>query len=215
VWPQLYKSDPDFANTYHMLGTCTTLIEFHLEDGLLCHLGHLCVPSSECAKIIWEAHYSHMARHFGMENIVAILQQHLYWLKLRQDVNKYIKSCTAYIISKPATKKQGMYTPLPTPDRPWESISMCYMLSLTSTTEGNGCVFFMVDWFCKMAILTACKKNITVEATAKIFFKRVWVHLEIPQIIISNWYSRFLSTFWSILWSFLDTKLTKATSFQP
>jgi hypothetical protein len=46
-WPQLYERDPDFAATYQMLGANTTVIDFHLQDGLLCHLGHLCVPSSE------------------------------------------------------------------------------------------------------------------------------------------------------------------------
>eukprot|EP00253_Pinus_taeda_P027199 PITA_27199 len=59
------------------------------------------------------------------------------------------------------------------------------------------------------------KKNITAEATAKLFFERVWVHFGIPQSIISDRDSRFLSTFWSSLWSMLDTKLTKSTSFHP
>jgi hypothetical protein len=66
-----------------------------------------------------------------------------------------------------------------------------------------------------MAILVACKKSITVEATAKLFFERVWVHFGIPQTIVSDWDSRFLSTFWSSLWSLLDTKLTKSTAFHP
>jgi hypothetical protein len=85
--------------------------------------------------------------------------------------HKYIRSCTACTISKPTTKKQGMYTPLPTPDRPWESISMDYMSGLPSTKRGNDCVFVVVDRFSKMAILAACKKNITAEATAKLFFE--------------------------------------------
>jgi hypothetical protein len=46
-WPHLYETDPDFANTYQMLGANTVVTNFHLQDGLLCHLGHLCVPSSE------------------------------------------------------------------------------------------------------------------------------------------------------------------------
>jgi hypothetical protein len=64
-----------------------------------------------------------------------------------------------------------MYTPLPTPDRPWESISMDYMLGLWSTKKENDCVFVVVDHFSKMAILVAYKKNITTEATSKIFFE--------------------------------------------
>jgi hypothetical protein len=64
-----------------------------------------------------------------------------------------------------------MYTPLPTLDRPWESISMEYMSGLLSTKRGNDCVFMVVDRFSKMAIMVACKKSITIEATAKIFFE--------------------------------------------
>jgi hypothetical protein len=185
-WPQLYQQDPDFATTYHLLGTGMTITDFHIQDRLLCHLGHLCVPTRERAKMIWESHYSRMAGHFGMEKIVVILQKHFYWPKLRQDVNKYIRSCTSCAISKPTIKKQGLYTPLPTPEKPWESISMDYMSGLPSTKKGNDCVFVVVDRFSKMAILTAYKKNITAADTAKIFFERVWVHFGIPQTIISD-----------------------------
>jgi hypothetical protein len=114
---------------------------------------------SESAKMIWEAHYSQVAGHFGMEKIVAILQKQFYWPKIRQDVSKYIRYCTAYAISKPTIKKQYLYTPLPIPKKPWESISMDYMYGLSSTKKGNDCVFVVVDQFSKMAILTACKKK--------------------------------------------------------
>jgi hypothetical protein len=64
-----------------------------------------------------------------------------------------------------------MYTRLPTPERSWESISMDYMSGLPSTKRGNDCVFVVVDLFSKMAILAACKKNITAEAIALLFFE--------------------------------------------
>jgi hypothetical protein len=144
-----------------------------------------------------------------------MLQKHFYWPKLRQEVNKYIRSYTAYAIGKHTTKKHGLYTTLPTPDRPWESISMNYMSGLPSTKWGNDCVFVVVDLFSKMEILVACKKSITSEATAMIFFERVWVHFGIPQTIVSDRDSQFLSTFWSSLWSLLDTNLTKSTTFHP
>jgi hypothetical protein len=100
-----------------------------------------------------------------------MLQKHFYWPKIRQEVSKYIRSRTACAIAKLTTKKQGLYTPLPTPDMPWESISMDYMLGLPSTKRGNDCVFVVVDCFSNMAILVSCKKSITTEATAKIFFE--------------------------------------------
>ena len=98
---------------------------------------------------------------------------------------------------------------------------MDYMSGLPTTKHGNDCVFVVVDAFVvvdrfsKMAILTAYKKTITTEAIAKLFFEQVWIHFGLPQTIISNWDRKFLSTFWSSLWSLLDTKLTKSTTFHP
>ena len=89
------------------------------------------------------------------------------------------------------------------------------MSNLPSTKHGNHCVFVVVRRFSKMTIMLACKKNITIEATDKIFFEWVWVHFWIPQSIISDRDSRFLSTFWSNLWSILDTNLTNSTTFHP
>jgi hypothetical protein len=51
-WPQLYEIDPDFATTYQMVGENVVVNNFHIQDGLLCRLGHICVPSRERAKLI-------------------------------------------------------------------------------------------------------------------------------------------------------------------
>jgi len=48
---------------------------------------------------------------------------------------------------------------------------MDYMSDLPSTMHGNNCVFVVIDRFSKMAIMATCKKNITAEATTKLFFE--------------------------------------------
>jgi hypothetical protein len=123
--------------------------------------------------MIWEAHYNRVIGHFRDEKTVAVLQKYFYWPNLRLDVRKYIRSCTACAIAKLTINKQGLYTSLPTPSRPWESIAMDYMSGLPSTKHDNNFVFMVVDRFSKMAIMAACKKNITAEATAKLFFERL------------------------------------------
>jgi hypothetical protein len=84
-WPQIYQQDPDITTTYHLLGTGMNVTDFHIQDELLCHLGHLCVPASERAKLIWEAHYSRMAGNFGIEKTVTILYKHFYRPKIRHE----------------------------------------------------------------------------------------------------------------------------------
>jgi hypothetical protein len=51
-----------------MLGENVVVDNFHLQDGLLCRLGHICVPSSERVKMIWESHYSQVAGHFNRKD---------------------------------------------------------------------------------------------------------------------------------------------------
>ena len=152
---------------------------------------------------------------FRSREKIAVLQKYFYRPKLRQDVGKYIRSCTACTIAKLTIKKEGLYTPVPTPRRPWESISMDYMLGLPSNKHNNDCIFVIVNIFSKMAIMTAYKKSIRAEATAKFLFERVWVHFGIPQSIFFDWDNIFLSEFLSSLWSMLDIKLTKSTTFHP
>jgi hypothetical protein len=82
IWPQLYETDPDLSTTYQMLGENSVIAIFHLQDRLVCRLGHLYVPSREHMKMIWEAHYSRVEEHFGVKNIVEMLQKHFYWPNL-------------------------------------------------------------------------------------------------------------------------------------
>ena len=82
-WPHLYETDPDFSTTYQMLGANSIVTNFHLPDEVLYYLGHLYVPSSERAKLIWESHYSRVVGHFDIERTMALLQKHFYWPKLR------------------------------------------------------------------------------------------------------------------------------------
>jgi hypothetical protein len=76
---------------------------------------------------------------------------------------------------------------------------MDYMSGLPSTKQGNDCVFVVVDRFLKMAILTACKKNIIAIDNTKLFLELAWVHFGIPQTIISDQDNRFPNTFWPSL----------------
>ena len=72
-WPLLYKSDPEFSHTYRILFEGNQVPNFHLQDALLCHMGHLCVPLSERAKMIWKVHYNRVTGHFGVKKTAVVL----------------------------------------------------------------------------------------------------------------------------------------------
>ena len=73
--------------------------------------------------------------------------------------------------------------------------------------------YVVVDRFRKMCILMPCKKKVTAEQTAHIFFQNVWIHFGLPTSIVSDRDSQFVGNSWSSLWDLMDTNLKKSTTF--
>lgn len=92
---------------------------------------------------------------------------------------------------------------------------MDFLGGLPKTRRGHDYIFVVVDRFSKMICLIPCKKTITGEEAAKLFFRHIWIHFGLPSSIVSDRDSRFLSKFWRSLWSMMDTKLQRSTAFHP
>ena len=105
---------------------------------------------------------------------------------MSETVSRYVKGCAMCAKSKPSKRKLGLYTPLPFPSHPWESISMDFIGRLPKSRKGHDYLYVVVDRFRKMCILIPCSKQITAEQTAKLFFEHVWAHFELPTSIISD-----------------------------
>jgi hypothetical protein len=212
-----YALDADFKEVYATLCHSNHVeeLDYHVHDNLLYHLGKLCIPQGERINIIREAHSSLIAGHFGVGKTVANLQRYCYWPKMNESVSRYVRGCSLCATSKPSNRKLGLYTPLPVPSRPWESISMDFVGGLPMSKKNHDYLYVVVDRFSKMCILMPCKKQVTAEQTTQMFFQHVWVHFGLPKSIISDRDSRFIGNFWSSLWALMDTKLKKSTAFHP
>ncbi len=89
---------------------------------------------------------------------------------MKNIVTRYVKGCVMCSVSKPSNRKLGLYTPFPIPSCPWESVSMDFVGGLPLSRKGYDYLYVAVDRFSKMCILIPCKKQITVEQTASLFF---------------------------------------------
>jgi hypothetical protein len=134
-----YALDTDFKEVYETLCHSNHVeeLDYHVHNNLLYHLGKLCIPQGERINIIREAHSSLIAGHFGVGKTVANLQRYCYWPRMNESVSRYVRGCSLCATSKPSNRKLGLYTPLPVPSRPWESISMDFVGGLPMSRRGH------------------------------------------------------------------------------
>jgi len=129
-------------------------------------------------------------------------------------VKKFVEICRDYHYAKGKQQKIGLYHPLPIPDRPWDSISMDFVLRLPRTHRGSDSIFVVVDRFLNMTHLIPCKKTNDVTNIANLFFEVVKLH-GLPKSVVSDRDTKFVGHFWRNLWKNLGTNLPFISSYHP
>jgi hypothetical protein len=66
-----YARDEYFKEVYDALTRGKQHVDYYMHDGLLYHLGNICIPKDERVNIIREAHTSLISGHFGVGKIIA------------------------------------------------------------------------------------------------------------------------------------------------
>ncbi|GMI79947.1 hypothetical protein HRI_001664000 [Hibiscus trionum] len=186
------------------------------DNGFLFKEGRLCIPQGSTRELlIKEAHRGGLMGHSGIAKTLAILQEHLYWPKMRQDVERLCERCITCKKAKSKAMPHGLYMPLPIPEAPWMDISIDFVLGLPRTKNNKDSIFVVVDRFSKMAHFIPCNKTNDALHIANLFFKEVLRLHGVPRTIVSDRDVKFLSHFWRALWSKIGTKLLFSTTCHP
>jgi len=146
---------------------------------------------------------------------MALIEQAYYWPQMLDNVELYVKTCLVCQQDKNEQRQPtGILEPLPIPEKPWESISMDFIIGLPRS-EGNGNIMVIVDRLSKYAVFVPLPTKFSDEDAARLFFKNVVKYWEIPKSIISDRDARFTGKFCMELFKMMGAKLRFSTSFHP
>ena len=211
-----YVHDADFKDVMQNCKEGRMWNKFVVNDGFVFRANKLCIPASSVRLLLLqEAHGGGLMGHFGVKKTEDVLATHFFWPKMRRDVERFIARCTTCQKAKSRLNPHGLYMPLPVPSVPWEDISMDFVLGLPRTKKGRDSIFVVVDRFSKMAHFIPCHKSDDAVNVADLFFREIIRLHGVPNTIVSDRDTKFLSHFWRCLWAKLGTKLLFSTTCHP
>ena len=216
--PDSYSDCPDFGCVLLALsdGPSRDHKDFLLVDGFLFFRSRLCIPRTSLRDFLtWECHAGGLSGHFGRDKTIATVECQFYWPTLKRDVGNIVAQCRVCALAKQVKKNAGLYTPLPVPTRPWDDVSMDFVLGLPLTARGHDSIMVVVDRFSKMAHFVPCSKTSDASKVASLYFREIVRLHGLPKSIVSDRDVRFTSHFWRTLWGLLGTKLKFSTAYHP
>lgn len=145
--------------------------EFTIANGLILHKGRIWLPPQLplITTLLLDYHATPTRGHLGTTKTIARLMDNFFREGLQDDVTKFVESFLDCQHTKYETKRvAGLLCPLPVPHRPWEDLSLDFIMGLPPF-QGNTVILVVVDHFSKGIHLGMLPSSHTAHVVACLF----------------------------------------------
>ena len=127
----------------------------------------------------------------------------------------YVKSCLFFQMDNTERKKAtGLLQPLPILEKPWERISMDFIIGFPKVRDFKS-IFVIVDKFSKYFVFIHTPDACPAEEAARLFFNHVVKHFGLPRDIVIDCDVQFIGHFLVELFKLLGSELKFFTVNHP
>ncbi len=184
----------------------------HLSEGKIWY--RVVIPQSLVSTLLQYYHSSPLSGHLGIFKTYKRVQDVAYWQGMWTDVRRYVKNCIKCQTLKSENRKPaGKMQPIIT-SRPSEMIGVDIMGPLPKSSKQHEYLLVFVDYFTRWVELFPLR-HATASAIAEILRKEILTRWGVPDFILSDRGTQFVSTLFTELcekWS-VTPKLT--TAYHP
>ncbi len=188
---------------------------FTLQDDLVFHQGKLFVPEPLRPLILKSRHDNLVAGHPGRARTTGLVLRDYSWPGARQFIRRYVSTCEiCQRIKAPRHKPYGLLQPLDIPDRPWKAITMDFIVKLPLSHRCDS-IWVVCDRLTRAAHFIPTVETLRAPDLAWLFIDRIFRYHGVPESIVSDRGSLFVSKFWNELARQLQFSLDTSTAYHP
>ena len=176
----------------------------------------LVVPARLRQQVLSQCHDPPQSGHMGVSKTLKRLQRLFWWPEYRADTAVFVKNCLSCARNKPAQHKPyGELSPLPVPEKPWDSVSMDFITDLPLTENKNDAILVVVDRFTKMTHFIPCAISCTAQQAAEMLFINVFRLHGAPSSFVVDRDPRWRSSFFQAWIALLGIKSNMSSAYHP
>ncbi|KAH9466898.1 hypothetical protein Pst134EB_033244 [Puccinia striiformis f. sp. tritici] len=185
------------------------------KDSVLWHGDRIFVPKALRVRLMKMYHDAPTVGHPGSSRTLSALTRTFSWPGVRRFVLDYVRSCdSCQRVKARRQAKDGKLIPIVPGPKPWSTIGMD-MITKLPLSGGFDSILVVIDLLSKLTHFIPCKEASSSMVLAGLFRKNIFRLHGLPDRIVSDRGSTFVSGIWKCLMVALNIKSALSTAYHP